>query len=265
MKVQELVSVIEQIAPPAYACSWDNTGLICGRRGAEVSRVMVAVDARDDVIRQAAEANAQFLLTHHPLVFGSGISRVNEDTLTGRKLLALIENGIACYGMHTSFDAAPGCMADLAAARLGLTDIEYILPAQPEGLPAGGIGTVGTLPQPLTEEELAEAVKKAFGLPHVTLVSSGTGRKISRAAVLPGSGKGEVDIVREMGAEAMVTGDITHHVGIDGADDGLTIIDAGHYGIEQIFVPFMMETLKNRLPQEVEVIASCEEDPFTVR
>ncbi len=265
MNVGEFVSLLESIVPPAYACDWDNTGLVCGRLGSPVRRVMVAVDARERVIRQAAAEGVQFLLTHHPLIFGGGITSVNEATLTGRKLLMLIENGIACYGMHTSFDAAPGCMADLAAARLGLTDTRYMLPAEPEGLPAGGIGVVGELHEPMKEEELAEAVKRAFGLFTVNLISVSEDRLIRRVALLPGSGKGEVDIAREMGAQAMVTGDITHHVGIDGADEGLTIIDAGHFGVEQIFVPFMAETLRKRLPEGVEVLTARERNPFSIR
>ena len=49
-------------------------------------------------------------------------------------------------------------------------------------------------------------------------------------------------------AEVYITGDIDHHEGIDAVARGLAIIDAGHYGIEQIFVPYMKDYLKRELP-----------------
>ena len=37
------------------------------------------------------------------------------------------------------------------------------------------------------------------------------------------------------GADVYVTGDIDHHSGIDALQAGLAVIDAGHYGTENIF------------------------------
>ena len=37
------------------------------------------------------------------------------------------------------------------------------------------------------------------------------------------------------GAQAFITGDISHHEGIDAAAQGMMIIDAGHYGLEHVF------------------------------
>ena len=34
----------------------------------------------------------------------------------------------------------------------------------------------------------------------------------------------------------LITGDIDHHTGIDAVAQGLAVIDAGHYGIEHIFI-----------------------------
>jgi putative NIF3 family GTP cyclohydrolase 1 type 2 len=45
------------------------------------------------------------------------------------------------------------------------------------------------------------------------------------------------------GCDVYITGDIDHHTGIDAVDQGLCIIDAGHYGIEHIF----MQDVKNYL------------------
>lgn len=58
----------------------------------------------------------------------------------------------------------------------------------------------------------------------------------------------------EKRAEVLITGDIGHHDAIDAAAEGLAIVDAGHYGLEHIFIPFMEEYVKRVTGGTVEVI-----------
>ena len=71
--------------------------------------------------------------------------------------------------MHTNFDAAPGCMADLAAERLGLAGCVPLEAlgemSGPEGAVSYGIGKSGFLKEEMTVRELAVRVKDVFGLP----------------------------------------------------------------------------------------------------
>ena len=46
----------------------------------------------------------------------------------------------------------------------------------------------------------------------------------------------------------LVTGDIGHHDGIDAVEQGLAVIDAGHYGTEYIFIDDMKCFLHEKLP-----------------
>ena len=117
--VSQVVEALEELAPPALAMEWDNPGLQVGRRDSEVKRVYVALDVNDAVLRAAFEACCDMIVTHHPLIFGK-IDKVNDGDHIGRWILMMAEEGIACYAMHTNFDIAPGCMADLCATRLGL-------------------------------------------------------------------------------------------------------------------------------------------------
>jgi putative NIF3 family GTP cyclohydrolase 1 type 2 len=81
-------------------------------------------------------------------------------------------------------------------------------------------------------------------------------------AVLPGSGKSEIDLALKAGADVMITGDINHHAGIDAVEKGIAVIDAGHYGVEKLFVPYMANFLKNRFP-ELEIFLQEEKEYFT--
>ena len=121
MKCSELIEVLKGLAPEDCACEWDNPGLLAGRSDKEVKKVYIALDATDQVVEAAIEAGAHMLLTHHPLIF-KAIKQVNDQNFITRRLVKLIQSDISYYAMHTNFDAAPGCMADLAARRLGLEE-----------------------------------------------------------------------------------------------------------------------------------------------
>ena len=51
----------------------------------------------------------------------------------------------------------------------------------------------------------------------------------------------------KFGCDVYITGDIDHHTGIDAVDQGLCIIDAGHYGIEHIFMDDVKDYLEKVL------------------
>ena len=103
MKGTQIIEILCRQAAEAYACDWDNAGLLAGRREKEVHKVYIALDATDGAVEDAIAKGADFLLTHHPLIFG-GIRRVTDDDFTGRRLMALIRADISCYAMHTNFD-----------------------------------------------------------------------------------------------------------------------------------------------------------------
>ena len=50
-----------------------------------------------------------------------------------------------------------------------------------------------------------------------------------------------------------MTGDMGHHPALDAMAEGLAVLDAGHYGLEWIFMEFMENYLRERLPQEMEI------------
>ena len=149
MRCSEIISVLERLAPPSCACDWDNVGLLVGRRDREVRKIRIALDADDAVVRQVVEEGADMLLTHHPMIF-KPLKKINDDDFISRRVLALAASDISYYAMHTNFDGAPGCMADLAADRLGLANRQVLEPmGELEGKPYG-IGMVGELVAPMT-------------------------------------------------------------------------------------------------------------------
>ena len=84
---------------------------------------------------------------------------------------------------------------------------------------------------------------------------------MENAAVCPGSCGSMIDAAVSLKADVYITGDIDHHEGIDAVAKGISIIDAGHFGIEKIFVPYMRDYVKRELP-EISVYVNEAEEPF---
>lgn len=267
MKCREVIQVLEELAPKAYACEWDNPGLLAGRGDKEVKTILIAVDATDQVVNLAAERGADLLLTHHPLIFRA-IKQINDGDFIGRRLLTLMGKDISYYAMHTNFDIAPGCMADLAAERLGLSEkrpLEVTGVSFQDGMTPVGIGAVGRLKEAMTAAQVGELVKERFGLPFVTAYGlSEAAEKTEEIAVSPGSGGSMIQAAVAAGVKILVTGDIGHHEGIDAAACGLAVIDAGHYGLEHIFMEFMAGYLRERLGEEIQMETAPVEFPEAV-
>ncbi len=255
MRCQEILEIIEKRYPRKYACEWDNVGLLAGTRDQEVDTVYIALDATDEVIDAAIECGAKLLLTHHPMIFG-GIKSVTTDTYVGRRLVRLIQNDISYYAMHTNYDVMG--MAELAADMLELRDRQVLDEVQD----GEGIGRVGELPRKMTVEECAGFVKERFSLPNVKIFGSPK-KEVQRAAICPGSGKSDAGKALSMGAEVYITGDIDHHTGIDMADCGMAIIDAGHYGVEHIYIADMEQFLKENCPK-LRICKALIKQPFQV-
>ncbi len=263
MKLGKILEALEGQFWPEYAMSWDNSGLIVGDREQEIHKVCLALDATAAVIRWAKEAGADLIVTHHPMIF-SPVKKINSDDFIGRKVLELAGSHMACYAMHTNFDVLG--MADYLAGLLGLEDTRVLEPVEPAGdrrtgRPEG-IGRYGTFAQTMTAEQLGHRVKDRLRLPYV-LVSGDARRAVRMAAVSSGSGKSMVPAALAAGADVLITGDMDHHTVLDAEDQGLTVIDAGHYGTEYIFVGYMQQWFGKNLP-ELEVVPAPSRPPLSV-
>lgn len=257
MKCSDVIAFLEKLAPPVYAESWDNTGLLVGDREKEIQKILVAVDATDRVIEEACRAGADMLVTHHPLIF-TGLKAVNADDFIGRRVRRLIREDICYYAMHTNFDIA-GDMAGLVVKKLPFKETK-VLDETADGL---GLGRIGLLEEPMTVKHLTEIIKASLEIPNAVLYGD-ENRIIERVVIMPGSGGSEIGAAVRQGAELMVTGDIGHHEGIDALAQGLMILDAGHYGLEKVFVEDMEHKLNEEWKGCIQVVTEQIQQPFTV-
>ena len=243
MKCNNILDNLLKVMPRELAMSWDNVGLLAGSKEKEVKNIVVCLDLSEKLIERAINLKADLIVSHHPLIF-SPIKNVTDETSVGKRLVSLIKNDISYIALHTNYDIAAGCMSDLVAEKIGLRGepLEKTASMEDEDV---GIGKVGDLEKSLKISEIAKLVKERFKLPHLRVFDGGEDRLISRIAISPGSGKGMYKAAYEKRASLLISGDISHHDAIDALELGVATIDAGHYGLEHIFIADMAQRLRN--------------------
>lgn len=244
--VQDVYHFLQEKAPFELQMDFDNAGFLVGRASRPVHRILVALDITEVVIQEAVELSAQLIVAHHPVIWG-GAKSVTDQTLMGRKLLALAENHIAAICAHTNLDAVADGVNDALALRLGLTGITQLHQdgVDGEGRPYG-IGRVGFVPQQKLYD-FAHAVKELLDSRGIRLVDGG--KPVRKVAVGGGSCSSMVEDVLAQGCDTFVTADVKYDAFLDAKARGLNLIDAGHFPTEQVVCPVLKQWLSTRFPQ----------------
>jgi len=128
VQLSDVVDLLHGWYPPATADSWDAVGLVYGDLGAEVGKVMFAVDPTLEVANEAVAWGADLLVVHHPL-FLRPVHGFTTGTPKGRTLTTLAAGGCALLAAHTNADQAVGGVSEALATALGLTELAPLRPA----------------------------------------------------------------------------------------------------------------------------------------
>ena len=127
MKVGDIVTYLESLAPPIYQEHYDNSGLITGSKDQEVSKVLVCLDSVEPVLDEAIRQNANLIIAHHPIVF-SGLKSLTGKNYVERILIKAIKNDIAIYAIHTNLDNVIAGVNSEICARIGLVEPKILSP-----------------------------------------------------------------------------------------------------------------------------------------
>ncbi|MGL4363800.1 MAG: Nif3-like dinuclear metal center hexameric protein [Bacteroidales bacterium] len=127
MKVAELIEVIEEVSPVFFQESYDNSGLCVGHPQTELNNVVLCLDINELTIDFALKNNANFIISHHPVLF-EGIKQITQTNSTERIIEKAIKNDIAIYSAHTNLDKVSGGVSDRMSADLGLQDCHILDP-----------------------------------------------------------------------------------------------------------------------------------------
>lgn len=259
--VGDIYAYMNTLAPLHMKMDWDNVGLLCGDPADEVTKVLIALDPFAHVCREAVEAGAQLLITHHPLIFHP-VKALVEEPGTNRCVRLLCKNGISAISAHTNLDRAPGGVNDVLAEVLGLSNVSVVDPAGvDEKGNEWGLLHQGQVPEQSLESFLA-TVKDALHCDHIRYVSGG--KPVKNVCVGGGGCAGMVREAVAAGCDTFVAGDGKYNDFWDAVDLGLNLIDAGHFHTENPVCYYLAKKIGEKFPEIQVEISKTHTDPIKI-
>ena len=264
VSVQEIMDIMEELAPRSYAEDWDNPGLLVGSPAQETVRIAVCLDVSDAVVQMAIEHDAHLIISHHPMIFRA-MKSFRTDTPLGSRIAELVKHDIAVFAAHTNLDIAQGGVNDVLAETIGLEGLaHFVVQGQDENGETYSLGRVGELKEAMTIAAFAAQVREALKASHVRYVSAGA-RPVQRVALCSGSGAEFIEQAARLGADAYLTGDVRYHDAQHAVELGLHVVDAGHFGTEFPVVERLRARLAEALAERgltADVIADKQSEDF---
>ncbi len=118
-----------------------------------------------------------------------------------------------------------------------------------------GLGRLGEWDQSMDLDEITSLVANRLETSKDDMIVTGelTG-SISRVATSPGAGGEAVNSALGSGVELLITGELDYHERLEASERGLTVIEAGHFNTEKVFIPRLKELLREEFsPEALEI------------
>lgn len=255
MTGHDLKAWIQTWHPEEKAFEWDRVGLQIGSLNQKISKLMITLDVTIDVVNQAIQAGANFILSHHPLLF-KPLTNINLDQSNGRLIKMLMDHQITVYSAHTNYDVSETGMNQVLAETLDLEGIQVL-----EDDPERPMGRMGSLKKPLDVEAFIDYVKKTLNLDFVKMIGTRS-KPIQKVAISGGSGSHHYMAAKKKKADVYLTGDITYHTALDMINAKMFTLDIGHF-TEHLFKDRLKEALENQFNIMIEI--SIEDNPYIIK
>ena len=252
----EIVAELDRILEPQRFDDYGPNGLqVPGV--SEVTTLATGVSANVELFEKAVAEQAQLLLVHHGLFWGSGPGPI--DATLKRRLKLLFDANIGLAAYHLPLDAHPQYGNNALIARaLGATKLEPF--ALHHGEPIGFLATLadadGANPgdgSPAAEHGTPAAEHGMLAADLFTRVRELTARdplvfdagppRIRKIAIVSGAGSDYLADAAAAGADALLTGEPAERAMAAAREADLHFIAAGHYATETFGVSALGEHL----------------------
>lgn len=261
--LKEIVRVINAFADTSLAASWDNVGLLVEpTEPKNVSCILLTNDLTEDVMDEAVELKTDLIITYHPLIFAP-LKTITTRSWKERIVARCLENKIAIFSPHTSFDSVKGGVNDWLAEAF---ELESSKPIQPNADNATyGMGRLCTLKTQISIDQAVNLIKQRTDLKYVRLARArGADGYINTIALCAGSG---VSILKEVPADLYITGEMLHHDILDAIHRGIHVILTNHSdserGFLKIFATILDGTIQQSVQRSVKVcVSKTDKDPL---
>ena len=274
LRIHEIVSAFEAVAPLALQESYDNSGLIVGEMGTQVSKALLCLDSTEAVVDEAIAKGCDLIIAHHPIVFG-GLKRFTGGDYVQRALIKAIRNNIAIYACHTNLDnVLRGGVNERIAQQLGF-EAERVL--RPIGADLGsffgigvlddsdvfrtaGAGVLCNLQKPMNVLDFLQHLKAKMGVEVVKYTKCDV-EMVSKVAICGGAGSFLIGDALRAGADAFITSDVKYHEFFD-AEGKMLLCDIGHYESEKYTIDLFSNILSAKFPKFATIFAGTITNPI---
>ena len=125
-----------------------------------------------------------------------------------------------------------------------------------------GLGRIGEFSREISFEKLLTQLKDKFLLKYLRYVGDNLDRKVKRVAVCPGSGMSLLKRVLSAKVDVYITGDVKYHEAFNALNNGIYIVDIGHFESEIWFIDLMKSFLSNL---NLEIIEFPQKNIFKIK
>ena len=151
MTIQNLITVLDQWAPPAYAEDFDNVGLLVGDPKKKCLGALITLDCTEDVMEEAINKKCNLIISFHPIVF-SGLKKITGKNYVERVVIKAIQNNIAIIALHTRLDNHPKGVNHILCSLLELRNSQILIPKK------GSLKKLCTYVPKINESTILEAL-----------------------------------------------------------------------------------------------------------
>ena len=255
---------MENFAPLCFAEKWDNVGVIVEpSTRVNIKTILLTNDLTDDVLEEAKEKKANLIVSYHPPIF-SGLKRLTMQTWKERLIVECIENHIAIYSPHTSWDACPNGVNDWLAASLPIASKSPAILNQIN--PLFGAGRICQVNGQITLRNVIDKIKSYTGLPDVRVAIASAGSLDSPVltfGVCAGSGASVLKDIK-VPIDLFITGELSHHDCLEAIHRQVHVITLNHSNSERGYLKDFQKILKSLLNNDqIDIVVSqSDADPL---
>ncbi len=241
-QLQDAIAELDKLLQPERFKDYCPNGLQFPGKS-EIRKLATGVTASVELLERAVASQADLLVVHHGLFWGSTATSI--DDRMKRRLKLLFDSDMSLAAYHLPLDAHPQVGNNALIARgLGADTLEPFALHNSES-----IGFIARFPgDGIDAKSLFSRVTKLTR--RTPLVFDAGPEQVSKLAIVSGAGNDYLQDAVAAGADAFLTGEPAERVMSEARESSIHFIAAGHYATEAFGVKRLGEHLSERFALE---------------
>lgn len=223
MELKKIINLIENKIPLSLQEEWDNSGLLI-KTDKDIKNILICLDVTSKIVDYALTNDIDFIISHHPLLFGKYMDNYEYVRLNFQRLLA---KKIAVYSMHTNYDNY----------RYG-TNYQFIKQLMHEQKIIENDSMIKCFH---SNDELIKLIRALY---KVDLRVYNYQQPINKVGVVLGAGGSYLKEAKLLGCDTFISSEFKHHEILYAVENKMTLIDVTHQ-LENIITKDFAKMISN--------------------